>query len=168
MKYFILSLFISLASASYAQKIIKVKRASRYSIHVFGDCFEGVIFKKGGKTKLLDMPKFVEFTPTVDEVELTEKFLDQHLDTVKYDNWPEIPSLIHQALSLWKRQYWGYINWKGEQIIFVNCFILHDYEKKDKGWLKKQEGAYDGGARYWRISLNLNTQQLFGYSVNGY
>ena len=90
-KYLFLLLLFSISFVS-AQKIIKTEKVSDYTTHVFGDDFEGVIFKGN----YVDSSSTTSFTPSVKEVELAENILRTSLDTIKDQL---------QSLGKYKRQY---------------------------------------------------------------
>ncbi|MES2277617.1 MAG: hypothetical protein V4592_16450 [Bacteroidota bacterium] len=156
-----------------AQKIIKTERASRYSVHVIGDNFEGLMFKKnffyGKDTAYI---KGGRFTLSFDEIILTETLLKKSLyradlDTT-YDN-SNAKVTLRQNLDKYVHQYYGFLNNRGEKIVMIICFYklnVNNYRNK-KYWYKKLVFAYDGGAAYWHIKINLVTEQPFDFWVNG-
>ena len=153
-----------LISSVSAQKIIKVKRATRYSIHVWCDNFEGVIFKKNYKQETSDDKKNQSFTPTIDEIEFAERFLNQNLDTVKHISREK--NIIQADLKKYVRQYCGFINKNGEKIIFINAFMDSNIYQRKKEWLKEIISVWDGGYRFWQIKVDLVNRKLFDFYVN--
>jgi hypothetical protein len=158
-------LLVFLVSTAFAQKILKTKRASGFSIHIIGDDFEGVIFKKEYEPYPSDTPKTTSFTPTIDDIELAEKFLHQNLDTLKDGDGQSV--IIHTTLRKYIRQYFGFINTKGEKIIFVNAFYDVRIYRNKKEWQKGSVNVWDGGNRFWQIKINLDKFQFFDFYVHG-
>lgn len=165
MKKLILPLFLFFVSAVSAQKVIKSEKVTDHSMHIVGDSFEGVIFTKEYNTGSLIDQKSKKFTPSIQEISLSEKLLNQNLDTVK-NKWTQSVA-IHGNLKKYLRQYFGYINEKGERIIYINAFWKDSNSAKDKRWLNDIVFVLDGGPAYWQIKINLDESSLFEFAVNG-
>jgi hypothetical protein len=74
--------------------------------------------------------------------------------------------IIHKNLKKYKRQYFGYINEKGEKILYINS--LWKKNEKETKWLQQIIMVSDGGSHYWNIEYNLETEELENLKVNGY
>ncbi|HEY2583412.1 MAG TPA: hypothetical protein VGI43_16490 [Mucilaginibacter sp.] len=154
-------------TATYAQKVIKTVKASRYSIHVFGDHFEGVIFSNKYNVRQSDTSSYNGFTPNLDEVAMTEKLINLNLKSA-IDNVDNSGDIILKNLASYVRQYFGYTNEKHDRIIYINCFYKGNtriYLNK-KVWLKQKVFVYDGGPAFWQVKLNLTTEKFFDVWVN--
>jgi hypothetical protein len=164
MKTLLSILFLLCAINLPAQKIIKTENVTDKSIHVFGDSFEGVIFTDKYEFRLgIAKSNGKNFTPTENDILLVEKLLRKNLDTVKsFDNQNK---LIKRKLKHYWRQYFGYINEKGERIIAINGLWKNlDFTPN---WLKNIVIVLDGGDDYWQIKINLDKLELFEFDVNG-
>jgi hypothetical protein len=106
------------------------------------------------------------FTPTKEEIIKAENALKSKL---KYINNPLInqssSTIIHKNLKKYKRQYFGYINDKGEKILYINS--LWKKNEEENKWLNRLIWVSDGGSHYWNIEYNLETDELINLSVNG-
>jgi len=64
------------------------------------------------------------------------------------------------------RQYIGFINSKGEKLVYVNSFC--DTHNKNHNQLKEQLlKVKDGGSCYYQTKINLTTSNCFSLIVNG-
>jgi hypothetical protein len=78
-------------------------------------------------------------------------------------------NVITSRLRYYVRQYFGYIDKDGNKIIFINCFSQTcNIYQRERYWLKDEVSAWDGGAAFWNVKINLASQKLFEFYVNGY
>ncbi len=125
--------------------------------------FDCAIFTKSET----EIPLANKFTPTRNMVDLVENALKKDLKKLnqKLINQPPI---IHKNLKKYKRQYIGYIDSKGNKILYINFFWDRTERKHfDKMWLQKWIYVSDGGSFFWNIKYNLETDKLFELSING-
>ena len=116
----------------------------------------------------IDLIPGKRFTPTRQEIDKAETALRTELKELNKQliNQHTTP-IIHKKLKKYKRQYFGYIDNKGNKILRINCFWDKDNDSRDN-WLKDRISVQDGGSYYWNIKFNLNTGKLFDLQVNGY
>jgi hypothetical protein len=126
--------------------------------------FEVAIFPKSSN----DLMQQNRFTPTKEEIFKAENALKSKL---KYINNPLInqssSTIIHKNLKKYKRQYFGYINDKGEKILYINSLWSKSIKEHHWHWLNEIIMVSDGGSHYWNIEYNLETDELINLSVNG-
>ena len=106
------------------------------------------------------------FTPTKEEIFEAEKALKSKLKEANrnLENQYNSP-IIHRNLKKYKRQYFGFINDKGEKILYINSLWKKNEEETE--WLQQIIMVSDGGSHYWNIEYNLETDELINLSVNG-
>lgn len=106
------------------------------------------------------------FTPTKEEIFEAEKALKSKLKEANrnIENQYNSP-IIHRNLKKYKRQYFGFINDKGEKILYINS--LWKKNEEETKWLQQIIMVSDGGSHYWKIEYNLETDELINLSVNG-
>jgi hypothetical protein len=156
-------LIMGFASISSGQKIIKVEKVSEYSTYVTGNNFEGVIFNTDYKFN----PKYKRFTPTLKQIEFFENSIIGDLNEIykveanayKKRSIPE----ILKRLTKYRRQYFGYINEKGNKVIEAHFFLVKD---RTIGWKTGEVIVRDGGFGFWQLTF-VGTDTLFEFSVNG-
>ena len=114
----------------------------------------------------IDMIPGERFTPTKQDIDKAEVALNRDLKTLNRQNLNQTSTpVIHKKLRKYKRQYFGYIDKNGERILLINCFWDKDSEKN---WLKERVRTLDGGSYYWDIKYNIDKDELFDLSINGY
>ena len=107
------------------------------------------------------------FTPTKEEIIKAENALKSKLKFINNPLMNQSSSpIIHKNLKKYKRQYFGYINEKGEKILYINS--LWKKNEKETKWLQQIIMVSDGGSHYWNIEYNLETDELENLKVNGY
>lgn len=148
-----------------AQRVIQTEKASDHSTYIKGAGFEGVVFINSYSPDELEKLPGTRFTPTNDEVIFVEKLLRKNLDTC--DNSDKQSVHVRRYLKKYIRQYFGYINDKGEKVIYINGFVRDLEPIRDNSWQKEIVIIMDGGNANWRIKINLNTKSLFDFNVNG-
>jgi hypothetical protein len=108
------------------------------------------------------------FTPTLEEVEMAEKALQDELEKLnsqKINQGKHLGPIVHKNLSQYRRQYFGYIAENGDRILFINAFWKQS--GRFENWLADRIVVHDGGSRYWSVKFNLSTGELFELWVNG-
>jgi len=61
-------------------------------------------------------------------------------------------------------------NSKGEKEVWVNCFCNSDDKSRNDDnsyWKKGIVSVYDGGSCYFNLRINLTTNRVYDFSVNG-
>lgn len=76
------------------------------------------------------------------------------------------PPINKRTLRKYYRQYIGYITPNNEEIVYI-CLIAKGFVSNIKELSDDLIDVHDGGYCYWRISVNLQTQQVFDMKVNG-
>jgi hypothetical protein len=164
MKNLVILLFLIFALNVSAQKIVKLEKVTDHSTYIKGNNFEGAIFTKDYNTdRSISFPG-KRFTPNANEIILVEKLIIQHLDTVR-NKWNQ-SVFVHERLRKYIRQYFGYINEKGERIIYINALLRNSDFIPKKDWSNDLVTVEDGGNSYWGIKINLSTHQLFEFRTN--
>lgn len=108
------------------------------------------------------------FTPTKEEIFEAENALKSKLKEANrnLENQYNSP-IIHRNLKKYKRQYFGFINDKGEKILYINSLWSKSIKEHHWHWLNEIIMVSDGGSHYWNIEYNLDTEELMNLSVNG-
>ncbi|WP_026725500.1 hypothetical protein [Flavobacterium sasangense] len=152
MKYIIL-LFLS-SCFIHAQNVAEHFKTKQFEVAIFPESSN-------------DLMQQNRFTPTKEEIFKAENALKSKL---KYLNNPLINQssspIIHKNLKKYKRQYFGYINDKGEKILYINS--LWSKSNRENYWLQQIIIGSDGGSYYWNIEYNLETDELESLKINGY
>lgn len=151
MKYFVL-LFLSNCFIN-AQNIAEHFKTRQFEVAIFPESSNEIMQQN-------------RFTPTKEEILKAENVLKLKLTEVNknLENQYDTP-IIHRNLKKYKRQYFGYINEKGEKILYINS--LWNKSIKENRWLGQLIIVSDGGSHYWNIEYNLDTDELMNLSVNG-
>ncbi len=151
MKYIIL-LFLS-SCFIHAQNVAEHLKTKQFEVAIFPESSDEIMPGK-------------RFTPTKEDIFKAENALKSKLKEANrnFENQSNSP-IIHRNLKKYKRQYFGFINDKGEKILYINS--LWKNNEKETKWLQQIIMVSDGGSYYWNIEFNLETDELINLSVNG-
>ena len=144
-------------SSAFAQTDTSSIRAEVYKRHI-------AIFPESFTDLIPGHP----FSPTLAEIDRAEKALMTQLASLNNlrINQTESP-VIHENLRKYRRQYFGFIDSKGNRILLINCLWAKD-KLYSEVWLKSRIMVLDGGSYFWNIKFNLTNGKLFDLDVNGY
>ncbi len=162
MKLFNIGLIILCTMSSCAQ----TNMAQGY---IKGKQFEGYIFPKDYIPVIVHFEGAKErYTPTREDITKVEQIVKDQLANI---NQPLVNQggscpIIHNNLSKYKRQYVGYIDEKGDKIVWVNYII-----GKDKAQISSLNKdvimVLDGCGNYWNIKVNISKAKLYDLQING-
>jgi hypothetical protein len=160
MKILLLSItFTLVAFTTFGQTIGKI---------VEGEKYKGIIFPAEVKIRITDT--VTRWTPSESDIikfeEKLKVFMNKQIGKQLFNQGNHCP-IIFKNLSKYIRQYAGYISPKGEKMIYINCFWYEQDDPFSKDWQTKFIQVFDGCSYYWQIHYNPNSQELFGFSVNG-
>ena len=125
--------------------------------------FTGVIFG-------YDIGKLSEekdlFNPVPEEIFKAEKVFNRclYVDRVGADSMAIVPEMI-QELTVYYRQYQGYIDEKGQKHISISFFTKSSAGRRD--WRKTKLAVRDGGNSFFRVTINIDTEECSYFMVNG-
>lgn len=102
-------------------------------------------------------------TLSEDQIKKAETILKDSIENIIKGRSPNIKN---KTLKKYKRQYVGFVNEKGEIVIYMNFLKGLDREQKSK--LNKEIlWILDGGDNYWQIFINIDKKEWFGLYING-
>ncbi len=132
---------------------------------------EGIILAKNYPYNKTLNKKYVRWIPNTNDIIIAENCIDNFINKkskVKIKDTLKKISLINKNLNKYIRQYIGYINKKGQKIIFVNFlwFDILQYYGVYSFWKEYWIYGYNQGTDVWEIKVNLDKQKCFDFYVN--
>ena len=112
---------------------------------------------------------FEKFSPTIEEIGIAKKLSKDYIDSLEQNRNPEIVKQYGKLLNFgdsdYFRQYVGYVDSKGNRIVFINAVCKSYGQKSDlkKNWIF----VLDGGSCFYQIKVNLTNKKCTDFSVNG-
>ena len=151
MKYIII-LFLS-SCFIHSQNVAEHFKTRQFEVAIFPESSDEIMPGK-------------RYTPTKEDIIKAENALKSKLKEANrnLENQYNSP-IIHRNLKKYKRQYFGFINDKGEKILYINS--LWKKNEEETKWLQQIIMVSDGGSHYWNIEYNIETDELINLSVNG-
>jgi hypothetical protein len=157
MKIFFFITLFGLSTSLFAQKEALFCKGKGYKGYVFDTSYLVLKSIKEQQSKVV---------LSCDEIKMAEDILKNKLaafNADKINQSADCPD-ISRKLRKYCRQYFGFINTKGEKIVWINMFWNRDFNDKAKYELIS---VNDGCSYYWNIEVNITTQTLFNLKVNG-
>jgi hypothetical protein len=109
------------------------------------------------------------FYPKIEQISIAEKLIKMNIGKMnidklnQYDNCP----VIHKNLKKYARQYIGFINEKGEKVVWIN-FIWKKYNSHITDMMDKEIIYFhDGCSYFWNIKVNIDKNQVYDLKING-
>lgn len=126
--------------------------------------FDVAIFPK----TYIDLLPEKRFTPTKAQVDLAELEMKTNLKVINLKRVNQDSNhLIDKNLKKYLRQYFGYIDENGDEILIINSFWKGEKYYKET-WLNERVSVNDGGSYFWEVKYNITKGKLFDLYVNGY
>ena len=154
---FITIIVLSFSFKLYAQKAAVYCKGKRYSGYVFDTSFTILKSIKEQRERIL---------LSRNDIDMAESILRKQLPSLnreKVNQSKECPD-ISRNLNKYCRQYFGFLNKKGEKIIWINMFwnkVLNEIAKYDL------ISVNDGCSYYWNVEVNITTKVLCNLQING-
>lgn len=128
--------------------------------------YHGHGFDKEISVKWLD-DVGVRFKAEETHILMAERILKENIDNLE-KNQPEYtgPRIVNR-LDQYFRQYIGFVNNEGEDVIWINFWIKEDVIFNPETLSKYIVTSDGGGSDHWSIYVNITTQELCGMRVNG-
>jgi hypothetical protein len=102
----------------------------------------------------------------MDDVEKAEELLKEKLEKINAGRINQVGDcpVIDKKLKKYCRQYVGFINDRGQKVIWINLFWNKELDKQAA---KEIINVQDGCSYYWNIEINIDTGGLYNLHVNG-
>jgi hypothetical protein len=136
------------------------------SVYVSGEGYQGYIFHSSHFVFKSIKRQSTRFTSSTADVEKAEWILRQKLKQINEKKVNQIPTcpIIHENLTKYCRQYVGFMNAKGQKVIWINCL----WNKTEHESISKEIVAVDDGCSYyWNIEVDIDSEELDNLEING-
>lgn len=153
----ILTVILGIAVSLHAQK---------EAVFCKGRCYKGYIFDTSYLIFKSVKQQQSRALLSGNEIEKAENILKNNLVALnanKINQTDGCPN-ISKKLRKYHRQYFGFINSKGEKIVWINMFWDKKFNNKSKYELIS---VNDGCSYYWNIEVNITTSTLSNLQING-
>lgn len=158
----VIMLIATVANAQeYVEAVEKWKVAE-----VWGNNYHGWAFHQDVEVDFTVENQDGRFTPTDEEIADAEYLIQKKLAYVNRDhvNQEGQCPVIDEHTRLYRRQYVGFTNNRGDHIIWLNA--LWDDNLTDEKLASDVLLTAGGCGHFWHIKCNLATRQVYGLEVN--
>ena len=153
------------ATASMAQDY--VEPVEKWKVEeVWGINYHGWSFHQDWEVDFTVEGQDGRFTPTDVEIGEAESLLQKRIAYVNRDHYNQGGKcpVIDEHMRMYRRQYVGFTNDRGDHIIWMN--FLWDDNLTDERMASDVILTRGGCARYWHLKVNLATRKVYGLEVN--
>jgi hypothetical protein len=157
---------------------VKIGTIEYQNVSIETSRYKGVIFPKDYLGILNSAVN--KFTPTINNIKDAEHTLKHGIKKIAepFPRQSLTCPIISRKLRKYNRQYFGYIDQKGDSIILINClwnrkgfydlFEGRTFKQRDlERWKKEEIIVLDGCSYYWTIRVNISKKKLFDLNING-
>ena len=164
------SLFLTLAmllsaTLAGAQEYIEPVETWKVS-EVWGNNYHGWSFHQDWEVDFTVENQDGRFTPTDAEIAEAERLIQKRIAYVNRDHYNQegMCPIIDEHMRMYRRQYVGFTNDRGDHIIWAN-FLWNDTlpDTRLAGDVILTRGQC---GHYWHIKCNLATRKVYGLEVN--
>lgn len=143
-----------------------MKTSFAQSTYIKGKGYRGIIFDTSVFVLKSIKDQKDRHLLTKSDVEKAEQLLKNNLQALnqKKINQTAGCPIIHKKLKKFYRQYLGFINQKGEVIVWINCFWDKELIERARSEIIQ---VNDGCSYFWNIEVNITTCQLQDLEING-
>ena len=143
---------------------------SKYAVFKFNAVRDSAFFEKGSTPASLSATE-IDSIETIIAKRVTEynnKTAKPFLEELKKESPDFIPiNVVIEHPEKYLKQFITVTNPKGEKVVWVNCFYNYDNQYK-RNWKNQLVFAQGGGAWYFYVMINLSTNTIIQFNVNGY
>jgi hypothetical protein len=129
--------------------------------------YEGFVFSKNHFLLMTVGDDFSRYTPSLEDITKSENILSRGICrmNIQHINQSNDCPVIDKKMRKYKRQYFGFINSKGDKVLWIN-FIWSKYVSKD-GLTDDVILVNDGCSYYWNVKVDLSNDSLYDLHING-
>lgn len=159
----IVLLFAPLASAQeYIEPVEKWK-----VVEIWGNNYHGWSFHQDWEVDFTVENQDGRFTPTDAEIAEAERIIQKRIGYANRDHYNQqgMCPVIDEHMRMYRRQYVGFTNDRGDHIIWAN--FLWDENLTDEKLASDVLLTKGGCGHFWHIKCNLATKKIYGLEING-
>ncbi|HTB06583.1 MAG TPA: hypothetical protein VK806_06470 [Bacteroidia bacterium] len=153
-------LILTFSLFAFIFSLCSAQHDSTMAFHYKTDKYDCAIFSKkftdaytGGK----------HFSPNRDDVDKAEYAIAQKL-LLQTDTTRQI-GFIYRNLKKYQRQYFGYVANNGHKVLYISLLWTED-KASMKDWLTNVVEIDGGGAYYWKIKYDMDSNTLYDLKIN--
>lgn len=133
---------------------------------VWGNNYHGWSFHQDWEVDFTVENQDGRFTPTDAEIAEAERLIQKRIAYVNREHYNQqgMCPVIDEHMRMYRRQYVGFTNDRGDHIIWAN--FLWDENLTDERLAGDVLLTRGGCAHFWHIKCNLSTKKVYGLEVN--
>ncbi len=133
---------------------------------VWGNNYHGWSFHQDWEVDFTVENQDGRFTPTDAEIAEAERLMQKRIAYVNRDHYNQegMCPVIDEHMRMYRRQYVGFTNDRGDHIIWVN--FLWDDKLTDEKLASDVLLTRGGCGHFWHLKCNLATKKVYGLEVN--
>lgn len=168
MKRFATILTVIMMTCGWAQAQVEDSPEGTWRfMEVSGSNYHGYAFPNDWDVDVTVEGQDGRFTPEDADIALAEKLMQKKIAYLNryHENQEGKVPIIDEHLSKFERQYVGFTDIHGYRIIYINA-IWDAKLAKGNRLGRDIVRTTGGGPYYWNVKVNLDTEKVYGLSVN--
>lgn len=166
MKKLIFATILVLGSTlAYSQEYIEATEKWKV-VEVWGNNYHGWSFHQDWDVDFTVENQDGRYTPTDADIAEAERLIQKRISYINRDHYNQqgICPVIDEHMRMYRRQYVGFTNDRGDHIIWAN--FLWDENLTDEKLASDVLLTKGGCGHFWHIKCNLDTKKVYGLEVN--
>lgn len=158
---------IMVLSASLAGAQEYIEPTEKWKVaEVWGNNYHGWSFHQDWEVDFTVENQDGRFTPTDAEIAEAERLIQKRIAYVNRDHYNQqgMCPVIDEHMRMYRRQYVGFTNDRGDHIIWAN--FLWDEQLTDEKLASDVLLTKGGCGHFWHLKCNLATKKVYGLEVN--
>jgi hypothetical protein len=107
-----------------------------------------------------------------DDIKLAEDILKKEIEKLDHNYPRDYGPRVDRHLNVYFRQYVGYINNKGQKVIYVNShwnriYLPTLFDSDRTHFDSNYQLVLDGGCYHWEAEVNLDEKKLVSFGIHG-
>ena len=166
MKKLIFATILVLGSTlAYSQEYIEATEKWKV-VEVWGNNYHGWSFHQDWDVDFTVENQDGRYTPTDADIAEAERLIQKRISYINRDHYNQqgMCPVIDEHMRMYRRQYVGFTNDRGDHIIWAN--FLWDENLTDERLASDVLLTKGGCGHFWHLKCNLNTKKVYGLEVN--
>lgn len=166
MKKLIFATILVLGSTlAYSQEYIEATEKWKV-VEVWGNNYHGWSFHQDWDVDFTVENQDGRYTPTDADIAEAERLIQKRISYINRDHYNQqgMCPVIDEHMRMYRRQYVGFTNDRGDHIIWAN--FLWDENLTDEKLASDVLLTKGGCGHFWHIKCNLDTKKVYGLEVN--
>ena len=153
------------STLAYSQEYIEATEKWKV-VEVWGNNYHGWSYHQDWEVDFTVENQDGRYTPTDADIAEAERLIQKRIAYINREHYNQqgMCPVIDEPMRMYRRQYVGFTNDRGDHIIWAN--FLWDENLTDEKLASDVLLTKGGCGHFWHIKCNLDTKKVYGLEVN--